>query len=41
MEFRIRVNLGGVVKEVDTILGDGVDIAAQVLFESHQATANV
>ena len=30
MEFRIGVNLGDVVEEGDTILGDGVNIAARV-----------
>ena len=30
MEFRIGVNLGDVVEEGDTILGDGVNIAARL-----------
>ena len=30
LEFRIGVNLGDVVEEGDTILGDGVNIAARV-----------
>ncbi len=30
LEFRIGVNLGDIVEERDTILGDGVNIAARV-----------